>query len=277
MSGAIQKALDEVFYQIPIEILELAFTSQNQWLTHRQISIPAMIREEVIERRVRQDLDCVGASHVSIPLAGLQPEILDQYNRIYTIPKELTEGRSISTVLNITFGRYGAYGYAQNVQYYGAYGGGMSGDRSVLTDAVQNMNNARTPIPMVSSANVRVISENTVLVTDIVPFTQETFLNCLLGSDSELTHIQPPYWPVFSEFVVWATKAYIYRKLNIKLDMGQLVAGQALGRIREVVDNYADAEQTYQDMRREKLAKLMFLNDPVRRKRHLRIAIGGNN
>lgn len=277
MSGAIQKALDEVFFQIPIEVLQLAFASQNIFLTQRQLSIPAMIREEVIERRVRVDIDCKGATQVAIPLAGVTPEYLDQYNRVFVIPASLTDGRSISCTLSVSYGQYGAYGYPNMLGQGRAYMGYPGTDQSVLTNMVDNLNNARRPIPMVSSANVRLIAENTILVTDALPIAQELWLNCLLGSDQELTQIQPPYWPLFSELVVWAAKAYVYRKLNIQLDTGALVAGQSLGRIREVVDNYSDAEQTYQDMRREKLGKMLFLNDPTRRKQHLKMLIGGGN
>jgi len=277
MSGAIQKALDEIFFQIPIEVLQLAFTSQNIFLTQRQVSIPAMIREEVIERRVRIDLDCAGASQVAIPLTGLVPEYLDQYTRVFIIPASLTDGRSISATLSVSFGQYGMYGYP-NALSQGQFSAGMPGtDQSVLTNMIDNLNNARRPIAQVSSANVRLIAENTVMITEVIQPTAELYLNCLLGSDQELTHIQPPYWPMFSELVVWATKAYVYRKLNIQLDTGALVGGQGLGRIREVVDGYSDAEQTYQDMRREKLGKMLFLNDPTRRKQHLRLLIGGGN
>ena len=134
-----------------------------------------------------------------------------------------------------------------------------------------------SPIPQVSTANVRLIATNTILISDVVPRTGDLFLRCMLTGDAELTFITPPFYDLFAEFVVLATKAYIYRKLNISLDLGQLVAGQSLGRIREVVDSYSDAEQSYKDFRKEKLGKLLFLNDPDRMRRTTQYLVGGCN
>mgnify|MGYP000028114719 FL=1 len=276
MYGPIEKALDEIYQEIPEEILELAFKPKFDFIWHGQVNIPAMIREEIIDKRVRQDLNNRGASEFTIPLTGLAAEYVDNYTLIYRIPLALTQGREISSCLYVSFGRLGNWG--------GGYGPSnsnllMNGDhgRSVVTDALSNLTSAFSPIPKVSTSNVRLIATNTILINDVVPMSGDLFLRCMLAGDTELSFITPPYYDMFAEFVVLATKAYVYRKLNISLDMGQLIGGQSLGRIREVVDSYSDAEQSYKDFRKEKLGKLLFLNDPDRMKRTVQYMVGGAN
>jgi len=276
MYGPIEKALDEVFQEIPEEILELAFKPKYDFAWHGQVNIPAMIREMVIDKRVRQDINNRGAGEFTVPLVGIVPEFTDQFSHIYRIPLALTQGREISSCMYVSYGRLGNWG--------GGYGNStmnflQNGDvgRSVVTDAISNMQSAFSPIPKVSTSNVRLIATNTILISDIIPMSGDLFLRCMLSGDNELSFITPPYYDMFAEFVVLATKAYIYRKLNISLDMGQLIGGQALGRIREVVDSYSDAEQSYKDFRNEKMGKMLFLNDPERMKRNTQYMVGGCN
>ena len=276
MFGFIEKAIDEVQYVIPEEVLRLAFTFRQPYQFHGAVSIPVMIREQVIDRRVRQDIDLKGLTKQTIPLAGLEQEWLDKYNLVIRIPMERTNGRSISSCISLVFGQVGSYGFNYGLA---ANNFTLNGEnaRSVLTDGLNNLAAAVAPIPQVSTANVKLIGENTILVTDVIPFHYEFYLNCLMAGDSELSQITPPYYNLFAEFVVLATKAFVYRKLNIALDEAALIGGQALGRIREVVDSYSDAEQSYQDFRKEKLSKLLVLNDRERMRNITKMLVGGNN
>ena len=110
MYGPIEKALDEIYQEIPEEILELAFKPKFDFIWHGQVNIPAMIREESIVKRVRQDLNNRGASEFTIPLTGLAAEYVDNYTLIYRIPLALTQGREISSCLYVSFGRLGNWG-----------------------------------------------------------------------------------------------------------------------------------------------------------------------
>ena len=177
MSGFIEKAIDEVQYIIPEEVLRLAFTFRQPYQFHGAVSIPAMLREQVIDRRVRQDLDLKGVTKQIIPLAGLDQEWLDKYNLVIRIPMERTSGRSISSCLSLSFGQVGSYGFNYGLA---ANNFTLNGDnaRSVVTDRLNNMMAAHSPIPQVSSANVKLIGENTILVTDVIPFHYEFYLHC---------------------------------------------------------------------------------------------------
>jgi hypothetical protein len=66
----------------------------------------------------------------------------------------------------------------------------------------------------------------------------------------------------------------VYNELVIETDMARLVGGMELGRFREILDGYADAEQNYKDYR-EKWGKIVQMSDQMSKERYLRMIIGG--
>ena len=71
----------------------------------------------------------------------------------------------------------------------------MNGDhgRSVATDALSNLTSAFSPIPKVSTSNVRLIATNTILINDVVPMSGDLFLRCMLAGDTELSFTNRGY------------------------------------------------------------------------------------
>jgi len=57
------------------------------------------------------------------------------------------------------------------------------------------------------------------------------------------------------------------------MDQGQLSGGQMLGAFKEIVMNYADAEQMYREALR-RWSKIAVLNDPEAHRRHIRTIVG---
>jgi hypothetical protein len=115
------------------------------------------------------------------------------------------------------------------------------------------------------------------MVRDVVAKTPHSWLVCLVANSGEMENIQPAYYGIVAELSVLACKAFIYTKLRVGIDQGQLMAGQDLGVIKEVVSEYADANQTYRELLKEKGGKLMFMNDRKRHARDLRSRVGGLN
>lgn len=275
--GFIEKAIDEVMAEIPEELLLLAFSGRlTPYSPHIQMSIPTMIRDQIIYRRFQKDLDLVGGSQELIPLRTVPMETIDDFNFVWRIPRELTGGRTITSPIHVSFGSVGGYGYNYGQAGYN-YANQAQQGRGPISDMVQNVQATHAPIPEVTTSDVHLLCENTIVVKGIIPKTGDCWLLAYMGTDSQLSQITPPYYNRMAEFVVWATKAFIYRKLNIALDQGALVAGQQLGRIRDMVDEYSDANQTYRDMRKELLYKLARLNDRQWKARHVKTVAGGVN
>jgi len=277
--GPTGKAIDEIMYEIPREILELAFVDHDvrnsPWL-QQHVSIETMLREQIIQRRVRRDLNLIGGAEIRVPLSGLEPKLVESYAEVYTIPMELTGGREIIQPLNVSYGQNGGFGYNYGMSQYSGFLGSEPG-RSAVSNQVIGVMASHSPIPLVSTDNVTLIAPNTILVRDVVAKTPHSWLICLVANSGEMENIQPAYYGFIAELSVLACKAFIYTKLRVGIDQGQLMAGQELGVIREVISEYADANQTYRELLKEKGGKLMFMNDRKRHARDLRSRVGGLN
>lgn len=264
--GPIGKAIDEVKFRIPRQILEEVFLKRTERWRQTPLSLDELILQAVVRPRVLVDCNLVGGTEAFIPLEGMPIERANDYTSVYRIPKERTQGRTIMSVLNITFtdpARISSYGVVSNRNQ------GMMGQ---VGAAVMD---AHAAMPITSTARVQLIAENTVMVRDTVLLPANIYLRCILANDDNISHIQLKSYRHFSKLVELAVKAYIFNELVIQMDMGQLVGGQQLGRFREIVDNYADAEDLYQTYLAEQWQKVAFMNDRETWERFLRTKIGG--
>lgn len=265
----IQKALDEVKWEIPPEILQLVFIDRLKQWRYTPISLDQQIIDLVIRPRVLVDCNLVGGAEVYIPLdkCGIELDMSEQYSTVYRIPKSMTQGRSILSVKNITFSDPTYMSSAATIANMGA---------SQMLYAGQAVMNAHATIPTVSSATVQLIGENTVLVRDNAMLPMNSYLRAVLSNDENMNHLQLVSYLPFAEMVVMAVKAYIYVNRLIPMDKGELYAGVELGSIRSKIEEYADANELYREYRKTKWRKIAFMNDRESYSRYLRRQIGGN-
>lgn len=265
--GAIDKAIQDAKWEIPEEILQEIFLKREFGQQQLPVSLDTMIREKVIDARVMPDCRLLGGTQVELPLHGVTPEQVDIYKIVYRIPMSLTQNRRISRVLGLTIGQ----STMMNTSYMGVEG------YSQILEAAQGLMSAQSGIPIVSTAYIRLIAENTVLVSDYLSLPRASFLRCFLEQDDEYSSLNGPTYPHFSHLVELAIKAYIYNKGRIKIGMAQLVGGMELGVFRETVDSYSDANQMYKDYVKEVWTKVMLMDDVRSKERMLRMIVGGNN
>lgn len=263
--NAIQKAISEVTYSIPGEILRAAFIDDEPFRTPIAANLEFAIRQKVLEERVLVDMNLAGGMLHMVPMDGIAPEYVDQFTAIFRIPKSLTQGRSISRVLAMAYGDQRAYGnYLQSTTAY-----------NTVADALQGVLNSHVGIAMTETTNVSLIAENTVLLTDLLAVPTRTHLRCYLDNDPELTQMRPTAIPVFSEMVVLAVKAYIYNSLIIKIGSDMLVGGRDLGKFKEIVESYADANELYTTLLNGRWRKTNMFNDGLARRRLTRLTSPG--
>lgn len=264
--GAIQKAIQEVKFAIPEEILNEIFLKREFGRTPLPVSLDTMIREKVIDARVMVDCNLLGGTQVELPLHGVTPEQVDTYKTIYRIPMSVTQNRVISKVLSLTI--------SQSTMMNSAYMG-VEGYSQIL-EAAKGLMAAQSGIPIVSTASIRLIAENVVLVSDYLSLPRTAYLRCFLENDNEYSQLNAMTYPHFCHLVELAVKAYIYNRGRIAVGMGQLVGGMELGVFRETIDSYADANQMYKDFIKEVWTKVMVMDDPKSKERMLRMMVGGN-
>lgn len=262
----IQKALDEIKFTIPRQILNEVFITRNVALGIQPTSIENQIYEEVIKPRVLIDCNLIGGTEAIIDLSNIVPTRINQYTSVYKIPKSRTQGRSIISVLNITFSDPTA-----TSNYGTATGCGAS---SMLTTG-QALIDAAGSLPITSTAHVQLVSENTVMVRDTALLPANIYLRCILANDENLSHLQLKSYRNFAFACGLATKSYIYNQYVITMDVGQLYGGQMIGRFKEIIDGWSDAEELYQTYMREKMQKIFVMNDTESYVRFMKNIIGG--
>lgn len=261
----IQKALSEIQFKIPKEILEAAFIEDQPFRAPVATNLEYQIRSRVIDERVLVDLNLAGGMLHMVPMDRIKPEFVDEFQAVFRIPKELTQGRSISRVLAMAYGDQRAQG--NYIQSTVAFNTQMS--------AVQGVLNSHVGIAMTETTSVSLIAENTVLLTDMLAVPGRTHLRCYLDNDPALSQMRAPVIPVFAELVTLAVKSFIYNTLIMKIGRDVMVGGRDLGKFKEIVESYADADELYTNFLREKWRKVNMFNNTLARQRMTRLASPG--
>lgn len=264
--NALRKALDDIKFVIPRPILNTVFVErQSSWRTQAP-SLDDQILNAVIRQRVLVDCNLVGGHEITVPLTNLTPEEVDANSVVYRIPKELTQNRSIVSVLNIT---YVDINSIAGSMYYGNCG--VTAEQS----AAQGLLDAIAPMPMISSARVNLIGENVVLLRDNIRPPGNSYLRCIIGHDEAMSHLSPRSYRAFCKLVEYAVKSYIYNEYIVEMDMGELRGGHNLGKFKDVIEGYADAEELYDTFFRERWQKISFQNDRESMGRLIKMVAGG--
>ena len=273
MTSLLSYVLDQVSYEIPSEVLKETFASRrydpSKGERYRDnklgVSLDSVIRKEVIDGRVAIDINLCSGVETIISLAGLPMEQIDLWNVVYRIPDKLTGSRNITAVYGVTFGQ----GYANQ--------SGVNNLRqtSQLMNAAAGVMQASAPIPNTQSPYVSLIGDNVILINDVQGINSNMWLRCMVTHEPNFANIKPPYYRKFAELVVLATKAAIYNKLVILLDEGQIKAGASIGRFREIVDGYADANQLYKEFLHDKWRVSATMNDTQKYRQILKTVVGG--
>lgn len=263
--NAIQYALTQIQYAIPHEVLMAAFYRQQFGRRPVPASLDAIIREKVIEGRVRIDCDLVGGTETVIPIYDLTYDIWDNYRYCYQIPLERTNHRLITRTIAVLYGQTGMFVSPMLV----------SQGFSQPLDASTGVLASNTAIPDVASTDVQLVGPNTILVSNIQTVNSQLYLRCYVENDADFANLRGTAVHRFAELCLLACKAYIYNTLKVPMDMGELVGGMTLGAFKEIVDSYSDAYNMYQEFLLTKWKRIAIMNDPMAKKRHIRMLMGG--
>lgn len=275
--GPIQKAISDIKYRIPRAILEKVFVKRNyDWRTTVSSNIDEQIMTTVVKPRVLVDCNLIGGTQAMVPLQGLFFDKPNSNTTVVHIPKNRTQGRSINSVLHVAFLSQSAMASYASLSGVGGNGQYNSGENSALMGATVGMMSAMDKIPITSTANVSLISENTIMIKDAITMPDNCFLRCILSNDENLNDIQVRSYLMFSKLLEYAVKSYIYNELIIEVDVAEIQGGQALGVFKTVLESYSDSEQNYQDFLREKWEAVAFMNDAPTYARLIKLTLGGN-
>jgi hypothetical protein len=237
MSNAIDYAISRVYREVPEALLALAFGT-NQWGYHTdRTSLDYTIRSEVIGKIVMVDCNIVGGEVITVPLVHAAWTYMEQGVRI-EIPLSQTHGRLISSVLSLEIVNRGVEPYA-------------------ISDGVPGFTG--TP-------EVYLVAPNTIFVP-VNPQNQNSHLRCTIVNDANLSNFNQKALLDFGDLAVVATKGYIFNKLSINMSITANTGGLVDGRMRSLVDDYADSWEIYRDILRIRWKKISIMAD---RETHMR-------
>lgn len=256
MINAVDHALRNIYSNIPMEILELAFDQKG-----KRKSLDEAIIDEVIEGRVRPDVSAIAGQYKEIvlipewamttniyPAGGNVSPILPY--AVYTIPPEAREHRLLTAVLGIAV-PYGATN-ALSMMSNGLFGGtnpglnaGALGCQLMNAHTYQHLPTMPTPI-LLAGNQVRITPVEMSLISSF-----SWILKCRLEYDKDFTNLTPNAVIQLSELILTATKAWIYNQLTVRLEMGYVHSGQEIGRVKEIIDQYQDQSERYNVIRTE--------------------------
>ncbi len=265
---ALRKAVDEIKFHIPREILEEAFIPKIFSMRNLPPELDDQLLSMVIRPRVLVDMDLAGGTEAFVSLEGIPAQRLDAYLTVYNIPKDRTQGRSIVAVKSVSFLSASLISAVPGFQLFNPCTVTAAGQ------AGQAVFDAMNSVPVTSTAKVRLVGENSILIQDSMPPAGHGFLRCTIANEEDLGNIQFRYIPVFTKLAVLATKAYIYTNLIIKIDQAFLSGGKELGAFADIVREYADANEMYEEHLRTKWKKSAFMNDREKMNRFIRLQVG---
>lgn len=261
-------------FGIPKQLLNLAFMSRlaNEYYTLD--TLESRIREEVINPRVLTDCNLVHGTLMNVPLARCERLDGDYYQSTWYVPKDLTQGKKITSVLHVTSasGTITTNSPVTTTSSSGTFVTTMTGYYQMggVFSAMNQAVNSVSPVQVVSNALTYLVGENTVLIKDTVIIPATMHLRIMVENDENFNHIPPSMYPDFHKFITLAVKAYIYNTLIIESDSVFINSGGQMNKMQEILESYADAEELYNEML-DPIIKSLHLADPEMQRRHYQI------
>lgn len=259
--------------EIPRDILRQAFMPKRYDPTRKDryfdnvtsTEIDQAIRDLVIEGRVAVDVNLCSGTEMFLPVTMAEHEYVDQWNIIYRFSRDQLGGRRITQVHELLYGMQP--GYSGQTSGYDSRG-------SSLLQVARDIARATSGTTQMGSSYVQLVGVNTVLVNDITQIISNAAIRCRVTNEPNFANLKPCYYADFAEMVALAVKGHIYNILVIDLDEGQIRGGASLGRIREIIDSYADANQMYWEYVTTKWPVIGVLNDTEQWRKILKLSLG---
>lgn len=279
----IMYGLQEIKNNIPPQILNRFYIPQRYYQLRRD---PFMVNtsdeqiiDKVINRRVRLDCDTAGATEIDIELSGLKIEPLDKDKYLIHVPKDRTNGREITSVMAIVLFGMASTGISPQAVQAGMMS--MSSTSPLgTTGTCPNMGvfkglmSANQPLSVTETTNCRVVDGQTILVEDLITPLPTGYIRCVLANDREFSTLARPAWKQFGKLCVLACKADIYTRFIISIDTAEIIGGHEIGRFKEIVESYSDANEQYDEYFHTTWRKVQYMADNRRYTNHLKALVG---
>lgn len=233
--GAVEHALSYILETVDETVLELALREKHRTL-NSVLTIEEKIRTQIIISKVLKDVKLLSGIRKNIPLSKCRiKQMINTFDYVVEVPDNLLSGREIVSASSITL-------TGQNTRNFGS-GNTMLSSASRLIDA-------HTAPPIIEVTRIELIGRNILLISTEGYESHLTsgFLECTVASGENMSHIHPRSYRDFAKLCRRAAQSKIYTKLYSKLDEGYINGGHSVGRIKDIVDSFADAEEQYSEL-----------------------------
>ena len=86
-------------------------------------------------------------------------------------------------------------------------------------------------------------------------------IEATVSFSKDLKEINPRYYMKFSEIVIKAAEAYIYKTLIVKMGEGSIYYGQELPIISSMINGFSESNKEYMELMNVTGSKMLFMND----------------
>lgn len=262
-TSPIEYALNRLVMKIPRAILELTFFPAVDHKTTDATNLNERIRNLFIDPILMTDINNAGGVAVHLDIQQSWIAMLSPVVTVVNVPKNVTQNRRITSALNSSFG--------VNMINNAAVGIANQGNQT-LNGANRVFNSAKAP-PYVGTPDVRVIGSNQLEIRNFVSIPVRIRGLIRIAYSRDFTELRPQYWKDFAELVEIAIKAYCYNNLLADMDRAFLQGGVEMGRITSKVEEWSDAQETYDDYLRERWNRILILNDPILSSRAVKMIV----
>lgn len=231
---------------IPSEILQLAFKPRKYNTTVEQ-----RIISEIIEGPILLDTNLVGGKRREIVLNSTWEMINLPYDNnssllgtglegsFYLIPAEAREYRNISSVVGIT--------PSVSSTLPGASMNGSGSFGNTATGMLSQMLNSRT------MAQYPIMPQITLEGTNIIRFYPQQLIDqvavsVMLEFDAEFINMNTSSIVAMRNLCLCAVQRYIATKLRVSIDETEVVAGMEIGIVKDLVVEYMQKGEQYNDL-----------------------------
>lgn len=251
MAQAINVVYNTVFANIPPQVIQMAMYVANKHF-HICNNSQEFIMQKVIRERVLDDLNLTGGKfkkiilkpeyreEVSLDLAGWAGG--DGGFDLYRVPPEARDNLPMIHCIGVQ------YPYASsNIAGESAVGTASAG-YDMLSQADQIVNSYTLARPL-NHPTGQVLSGDLIKLFPS-QYTQVNYIATVrLALDETFEQVQPSSVETLAKMVTLATKAWIYNNLIIDIDRAAMECGADVGKIKEIIEEYRDANQLYDEQR----------------------------
>lgn len=264
---AVTKALSDIKATIPLEILKLGFQGEVDAFTQRNLitSLDDRILTNVIRKRVLVDCNLIGGITTVVPVSGCDIVQTRMNEFVINVPKTLTSNKSIVSVLSLV---------ANLTHTSNTLAPVGSVNTSPILSATANMYNSMKTINVIETSRLELIGDNTIIVEEPAISVFSASLRCNLEYDDNMSTLSSRFMLAFAKACILACKSWLYTNLIVKLDQGKLYGGHELSVITDIVNNYQDAEEQYQEYLTTMLQKILFMADNRKITRYIAAQLG---